>query len=278
MSLVGLLAKGFGPTSGGGGSTPPAAPTLSVVDNGDGTATATVAGADSGTTNTVLLARWTGAIGTVDYSAAGSRSGNGAVNLTLDPGYYVAYVESALAGLATCSEDAVYFRATTSAGTSAGFITAPKQALIDILAESPAFQAKVGASAPSDARAYIHTNYLLVDNHALERPYAIVATAAGDYDLRSGGARNFLRPQGTLWLYLCDQYRSADSAEDIRLFENYCGEVLDEIAELAAVDDRLAIAAIAIAVPPTRSERWMEGLGGAAREYCEASFTIDWGD
>lgn len=95
MSLAGLLLTGFGTSP-----TPaaPDTPTLSLADNGDGTgAVATVASSSSGSSNVVSTVPVDGDLGGgTDWTAGGSRTGDGTVSLTLDPGYYWARVVSTL--------------------------------------------------------------------------------------------------------------------------------------------------------------------------------------
>jgi hypothetical protein len=95
MSLSrGMVLKGFGP-SGGGVSL--LTPTLAVVDNGDGTITATITGSTSGTTNTLLYQTNTGAFGGVPFLTAGSRTGDGTIaDVTIPAGYYWWQVVSAI--------------------------------------------------------------------------------------------------------------------------------------------------------------------------------------
>lgn len=90
----------------------PAAPTLTIADNADGTgAVATVAGADGGTTNEVYTQAVNGELGTTTWTSGGSRSGNGTVALALAKGYYWAYCKSTLAGSDAISTF-VYFNVT----------------------------------------------------------------------------------------------------------------------------------------------------------------------
>lgn len=94
MGLTGILLRGFGAAS----SSAINSPTLAVVDNANGTATATVGNSTTGATNTVYVRSvvdWTTA---GSWTSAGSRTGNGTVSLTLAAGYYWAYVESVLSG------------------------------------------------------------------------------------------------------------------------------------------------------------------------------------
>ena len=92
----------------GGGGSPPAKPTLVVVDQEDGTgATATISGADSGTTNTVYVSDWPGSV----FVSKGSRVGNGNVDLSLTTGPKWGFVKSVSAGGDTYS-NMVQFRVT----------------------------------------------------------------------------------------------------------------------------------------------------------------------
>lgn len=78
---------------------PLAVPTLSIVDNANGTGgVATIAGATALTTNTVYGANWDGGMIGAAFTSLGSRSGNGTVNLAVANGYHWAYVVSTLAG------------------------------------------------------------------------------------------------------------------------------------------------------------------------------------
>jgi hypothetical protein len=106
------LLRGFGPAA---MSTP--APSLAVTDNGDGTgAVATIADSDDAATNTVWIGTWGGESGTVEWSAEGSRTGDGTVDLDLEPGHYWAYVASELSGAESVSE-LVYFAVTDGVGS-----------------------------------------------------------------------------------------------------------------------------------------------------------------
>lgn len=79
-------------------------PTISIVDNADGTSTATISGSDGGSTNSVYTGTWSGDAGSVSsWTLSGSRTGDGTVSLTLSDGYYWAYVISASGGDDTAS-------------------------------------------------------------------------------------------------------------------------------------------------------------------------------
>jgi hypothetical protein len=84
VSLSTMLLRGFG-------STATAVPTLTVVDNGDGSgAVATIAGSAVGSSNTVYGTNWPD----VAWASKGSRTGNGTVALSVAVGPWWFYVKS----------------------------------------------------------------------------------------------------------------------------------------------------------------------------------------
>ena len=94
MSVAGLLGLGFGTAAAGSA---PAAPTLSVVDVGNGTATATIAGSSALSANVV----WTlkvdnDFISGSTWTNSGNRTADGDVTLTLADGLYWVHVISTL--------------------------------------------------------------------------------------------------------------------------------------------------------------------------------------
>lgn len=78
----------------------PTTPSLTVADNLDGTATITITGSDSASTNTVLTQSVLGS----SFASAGSRTGDGTVVLMLDPGRYFVYVQSTVSSSTAISE------------------------------------------------------------------------------------------------------------------------------------------------------------------------------
>lgn len=64
--------------------------TLAISDTGDGTgAVATVAGSGGGSTNTLTKAAWSGDVGSIVFSAAGSRSGDGTIAVSTANGLWL---------------------------------------------------------------------------------------------------------------------------------------------------------------------------------------------
>jgi len=105
---IAALLKQFGPATGGTAPTI-AVPTLTVVDNEDGTgAVATIAGSTAGSTNTVYTAPWPAAT----FTSQGSRSSDGTVALSITTtGPYWGYVLSSIDGF-TKASGLIAFRVT----------------------------------------------------------------------------------------------------------------------------------------------------------------------
>lgn len=75
---------------------------LTIADNADGTGgVATVSGSNVAATNTLYRASWTGLMGSLSWTASGSRVGDGAIAVALGTGFYVWQVISDLAGVLT---------------------------------------------------------------------------------------------------------------------------------------------------------------------------------
>lgn len=108
-----------------GGGPPPSVPTLAVADLMNGTgATATISGGSADATHNIYVGNFAGGIGAIARTLAGSRVGNGTVNLALAKGFYVAMVEAVrsddiVAGntvyfAVTDGVDAVHYRCLTA--------------------------------------------------------------------------------------------------------------------------------------------------------------------
>ena len=238
MSLLSDILLGLFTPAGGGGTL--TSPTLSVVDNGDGaTATATVAGSDTGTTNTIYVAPWDsdGAYAFADdFTDEGDRSNDGDVTLTLAPGRYWAYCVSSLAGDYGMS-NFVFFRVMDGDAAATTNLSLPRLRLMELVAACPTFQTVVGAAGATEAMASIHSPY--ADDHCDDdgnmlapRPRAIINT--GEF------ARNKL---GTAYggstggLILSFEFHPlsvggvVETDPNIRLehFEEQIGQILDEM-------------------------------------------------
>lgn len=115
--MITELLRSFGPVTISGGGTPPNTPTLSQpVDNADGTgATATITGSSAGSTNQVYTAPWAAAGNDLTWTLAATRTGDGAVSLSLADGYYVAKCESVLSSLPALVSNEPTFQVTGGA-------------------------------------------------------------------------------------------------------------------------------------------------------------------
>lgn len=111
MRVAGQLLRGWG----GSTLTPPNVPTLSAVDNGDGTgAVATVAGSTTGSTNTIYYQKVDGDFPDSGWTAGDSRTGNGTVDVAILPGLYWLMVRSTTSG-GTVESAAIYLLVTSGA-------------------------------------------------------------------------------------------------------------------------------------------------------------------
>lgn len=113
MSLLGLLGRGFAPSS-GLPTTPWGGITLTAVDNGDDSgATVTLADSDGAATNRIFAAPWSGGMQPGTFTEEASRLGNGSVVVDLDAGYWWLYAASEVDGVAVGASEVVGVRVTT---------------------------------------------------------------------------------------------------------------------------------------------------------------------
>lgn len=144
--------------SGGGGS-PPATPSLSVADNGDGTgAVATISGSTAGASNTVQAVSLS-ASGSVSWTDFGPRTGDGTQALALSDGRYLAIAVSAAGGLDSAPSSPFEFYVTGGSGNTPSVRAAlysflSSQASITALVGSRIFPIKVPQGQPRPAIVY----------------------------------------------------------------------------------------------------------------------------
>lgn len=242
------LLKGFGPA---GGGTPPVSPTLAVTSAG----LATITGSTPGTTNTVFSRPY--AAGDVEpWTARGSRVGDGTLTLTPmpNPGRYFFYALSTDAGGAAISNLVV----TTITGAATSMVLSPKEKLRELLAESGTLQAWFGA--PGDIEAVkkrIHFSYFDDPNLRALRPFAVVMWDDFSMVKIAGGDRNYLwtRDSQLMVMIQTNEPNPKDPDEGDRDFEKKIGLVLEEITDLAGLDDRLAVSAVSLEQCPGRPPR-----------------------
>lgn len=136
-----------------------------------------------------------------------------------------------------------------------GPISEIKHKLRDMVARLPSFIAVLEAAnyaEPPETRVYLNAVMLLSDDCA--RPFATVSLPedSNTFSVIAGGAANILKPAGKLWLGLSMDALAEDpyGNDSATLFENFVGQVWDEIATQAAVDTELPINNLSWAMPP----------------------------
>jgi hypothetical protein len=76
--------------------------TLAITDTGDGTGgTATVAGSNVASTNTLYRATWDGQTGANTWTSVGSRTGDGTIGISTAAGFYLFRLDNLLSGVTT---------------------------------------------------------------------------------------------------------------------------------------------------------------------------------
>lgn len=89
--------------------------TMATVDNLDGTGiVATVAGSTGGSTNTLTYSAWTGNVGTLSFSAGGTRVGDGTIAVSPGVGTYIWKLVNSVA-----SETVIVYQAVTGGASAA---------------------------------------------------------------------------------------------------------------------------------------------------------------
>jgi hypothetical protein len=109
-------------------------PTLAIVDNGDGSgATATIGGSEPGSHNVVYTQRFSGDLESASWQVAGTRSGDGQIELALSTGHYFALATSTQGGI-TVASSVAYFVVTDGVEALHSRCLAAAQARIRLLA------------------------------------------------------------------------------------------------------------------------------------------------
>jgi hypothetical protein len=179
--------------------------------------------------------------------------------------------------------------ASTPPPTAVGPWLVPLRKLAEVLSESATFRVACGLAADDDEAAE-----KLIDGVGaarriwyptveLERvttalPLAVIEPGGGwTWTQVAGGASNLLWPtRGNLILILADVDRAeGDLMAGMSLFGNFVGQTIAEIAELAAVDDRLATTAISEEIPPFIADQADVGAEGS---WWRTLYRVSWGD
>lgn len=206
--------------------------TLSITDNGDGTGgVATIAGSDAGSTNTV----YTMLAGESSWTSRGSRVGNGTLSLSVNSGYYFAYVAGTLVSAAPA--------VSTVAGLLA--ITSDTQAVYDKLCDEivSTIQTAITAGTISGVTVAANVSKMwALDDKAKDFPHVFVTPPRGGQEQQSGGTNlrdDWTKPIQVSLVDRCHEdyttgFSDATLARErlIRLFAN---KRLSTVSELAKV-------------------------------------------
>lgn len=230
------LGRGFSPST--SSPTVPDA-TLSVVDQLDGTgATATIAGTVGGSDNDIRVynAGGNGVLGLVDTF---TRSGNGTVDLVLDPGAYLAELVSDDYNAAA----PVLFVVTLADSpftTARGPITLAEHAAMLALRDCTAFRSWCGATTEAQAQARIYFDWPPIPPHGSDshpagtlsgyRPYACIFTPeyGESFSVQRVAAEGWC-DSGVIAVDLMQDVPASierDPAEVFRRFKNTIGQII----------------------------------------------------
>ena len=146
-----------------------------------------------------------------------------------------------------------------------------------LVAESAAFQARVGATDDVDARLKVKTWDYEDDPVLLQnaRPFACVWPAdRQDFDQVAGGGQNWLAGHGDVVLILTDRDRHPGDREASGTdFAGWVDEVLADIVAAAGLSDRMAITAVKLLQRPLRTATRDEPSTGA---FWQVAFVVSW--
>ncbi|HEY4760945.1 MAG TPA: hypothetical protein VIH42_10235 [Thermoguttaceae bacterium] len=161
--------------------------------------------------------------------------------------------------------------------TAKGPITDSVEQLRRLLAQSAAFQERIGVEDAETANTKIFMYEYEDDPVTLKemRPFAAI-WPAGEFDLsqHAGGSKNWLMGRGDLILLITDIDRAeGDRVASAENFISWLDEVLMDIAELNGQDDYLPIRKVSFHQPPARNTTKDEPSAGA---YWHVSFLVSW--
>jgi hypothetical protein len=173
--------------------------------------------------------------------------------------------------------------------TPSAAVAKPLDRLADMLAASDAWQSHCSAASATEARLRVHLEALdgsaavrsaeeYSDDVVAARPFAVVALAdALDAERIANTGAKFLW-SGAIYLDLettvPDAYAGDDSLGDAMVwFHNLCGDILEDLADLAMDAGRLPIRGISLHDGPFRAER---GAAGKEGDWVRAVFRIEW--
>lgn len=130
--------------------------------------------------------------------------------------------------------------------TATGPISVNLQKLVDLVAASTTFRARIHENAGDDeAREHIHWPHADRDLWELAQPLAVIESGGLDYSKLSGGALNWLKPMVKLMLTISDRDRYEDSTKDAQIdFENFIAAVLGNVIDSSGSNDKLSVVGV----------------------------------
>ena len=157
-----------------------------------------------------------------------------------------------------------------------GSLAKPADLLRTMLASVPAFQTFVGIGSAAAALGKIHLKHINVENDS--RPYASISPGVKHgYRQVAGGSRVYLRPFGSLFLYMARDVAAGD-VDDPLAAEFDAAEVfglaIDGLMAISGEDDNLAITGCEMVVFGTPSEAEVKSLG----HFYFCGYHLEWGE
>lgn len=197
-------------------------------------------------------------------------------------GYFPGAYFPGAAGVGTLDEDYTW-----PAPVPSGPRSTPLAKLVALVAVCPTFRVRCGVTDDDQASAK-----LIAGDHSSPRriffpdvdwtkhdvfPSAVVQPGPewrGETD--AAGRRHYLKFSGSLRLILLDEDRyGGDMERSLRDFENFLGDLMQDLATRFARNVNLAATAIRLELPPAlATDEEVISRGGKA--YWSASFLIDW--
>jgi hypothetical protein len=159
-----------------------------------------------------------------------------------------------------------------------GPLMVPLDKLCDMLAATPATQARFGTTGvDAQARARARIYFPVLEEELIPQQLPAIVVTDGDdwsYRMHSGGAQNYLRPEGSALVLFAAGTRYPGNLEAGRRdFSNWVGATLRDLADLAGVDALLAIRQVEQEMPPAMCSKEHEDTYGL---YFLASYLVSW--
>jgi hypothetical protein len=167
--------------------------------------------------------------------------------------------------------------------TISGTLATPAQQLRQMLAESSTWQTALGVSTPAAALGKIAFRDISGER---SRPHCVITPGTQHtWELIAGGGQNYLRPRGSLFVYLAadtpPQYW-ADQVEAEYWAASLFGSIIDDIAALAAADSSDPEAELShlslVRINLLQLDESPESLWASVGRFWWCAYQVDWGD